>query len=28
VRWMFGIEQARTKLGRAYPTVAPREAAA
>ena len=28
VRWMFGIEQARTKLGRAYPTVAHAEAAA
>jgi transposase len=28
VRWMFGIEQARTKLGRAYPTVARTEAAA
>ncbi len=28
VRWMFGIEQARTKLGRAYPTVARAEAAA
>ena len=28
VRWMFGIEQARTKLGHAYPTVTHREAAA
>jgi transposase len=28
VRWMFGIEQARAKLGHAYPTVAHREAAA
>lgn len=28
VRWMFGIEQARTKLGHAYPSVAPREVAA
>jgi transposase len=28
VRWMFGIEQARTKLGHAYPTVASKEAAA
>jgi hypothetical protein len=28
VRWMFGIEQARTKLGHAYPTVTRREAAA
>jgi transposase len=28
VRWMFGIEQARTKLGRAYPTVPGKEAAA
>jgi hypothetical protein len=28
VRWMFGIEQARLKLGRAYPTVARPEAAA
>lgn len=28
VRWMFGIEQARTKLRRAYPTVARKEAAA
>jgi transposase len=28
VRWMFGIEQARIKLGRAYPTVAHKEAAA
>jgi transposase len=28
VRWMFGIEQARTKLGHAYPTVARKEAAA
>jgi hypothetical protein len=28
VRWMFGIEQARTKLGRAYPSTARREAAA
>ncbi len=28
VRWMFGIEQARTKLGRAYPTVPATEAAA
>jgi transposase len=28
VRWMFGIEQARTKLGHAYPTVAHREVAA
>jgi transposase len=28
IRWMFGIEQARTKLGHAYPAVASREAAA
>lgn len=28
VRWMFGIEQARVKLGHAYPAVAGREAAA
>lgn len=28
VRWMFGIEQARTKLGHAYPAVAGRQAAA
>ena len=28
IRWMFGIEQARGKLGRAYPAVAGREAAA
>lgn len=28
VRWMFGIEQARAKLGHAYPTTAHREAAA
>jgi len=28
VRWMFGIEQARAKLGHAYPAVACREAAA
>ena len=28
VRWMFGIEQARTRLGRAYPTVPGKEAAA
>jgi transposase len=28
IRWMFGIEQARTKLGRAYSTVARKEAAA
>jgi hypothetical protein len=28
IRWMFGIEQARLKLGRAYPAVAPQEAAA
>jgi DDE superfamily endonuclease len=28
VRWMFGIEQARAKLGHAYPTTARREAAA
>jgi hypothetical protein len=28
VRWMFGIEQARVKLGHAYPAVASREAAA
>lgn len=28
VRWMFGIEQARTKLGHAYPTPTAREAVA
>lgn len=28
IRWMFGIEQARAKLGHAYPGVASREAAA
>jgi transposase len=28
VRWMFGIEQARTKMGHAYPSVATKEAAA
>ena len=28
VRWMFGIEQARAKLGHAYPAVASKEAAA
>ena len=28
VRWMFGIDQARAKLGHAYPSVAPKEAAA
>jgi transposase len=28
VRWMFGIDQARTKLGHAYPTLAAREAVA
>ena len=27
VKWMFGIEQARTKLGRAYPTPAAAAAA-
>jgi transposase len=28
IRWMFGIEQARVKLGHTYPAVASREAAA
>jgi len=28
IRWMCGIEQARTKLGRAYPTVSRTEAGA
>ena len=28
MRWMFGIDQARAKLGRAYPAVARKEAAA
>ena len=28
VRWMFGIEQARTKMGHAYPSVTAKETAA